>query len=341
MTANENINETIRINKVLKEFNIGMNTLIEFLRSKKIEVEASPATKITPEIYSLIQKEFGKEQIIKEQSKKIAIKVKDITENAEASKSDETDDYVPVREVFIKTTIVEPPSPKIIGKIDLDRASKPAEQKRQEPAAPVIKAEPLPAIASSPKPVEEAVVAKPVSEPSVIAEAPIKKAEEIPVSPLAASPQAEEKLTQEVPVKEIHPVEGEKRAEKAPQKEIPSIPQTQTKEQKQPAAESIKKGTGITPEKALSDDFHSAVSRIEHIETRIEKLKGVKISGTIDLSQFEKKERTEKWRKCSPETFRERKKGKDTQTCKGEGRPAKRRQTGCIFKAKRSCRKIR
>ena len=301
MTANENISETIRINKVLKEFNIGMNTLIEFLRSKKIEVEASPATKITPEIYSLVQKEFGKEQIIKEQSKKIAIKVKDITENAEASKADETDDYVPVREVFIKTTIVEPPSPKIIGKIDLDRASKPSEQKRQEPAAPVIKEESSPAVVSSPEPAEEIVVAKPVSEPTVKTEVPINKVEEIPVSPIPASPKAEEKLKQETPVKDTQPQEIAKREEKAPEIENISVPQTETKEKKQPAAESINKDTGTTPEKALSDDFHSAVSRIEHIETRIEKLKGVKISGTIDLSQFDKKKSEQKNSASTPQ----------------------------------------
>ena len=35
MTANENI----RINRVLKDFNIGMGTLIDFLKSKKIEIK--------------------------------------------------------------------------------------------------------------------------------------------------------------------------------------------------------------------------------------------------------------------------------------------------------------
>ena len=54
------VNENIRVNRVLKEFNIGMGTLIDFLKSKKIEIEASPATKLSPETYALIQKEFGK-----------------------------------------------------------------------------------------------------------------------------------------------------------------------------------------------------------------------------------------------------------------------------------------
>ena len=69
------VNDNIRINKVLKEFNIGMGTLVEFLAKKGFEVESNPNARISAEEYSLIEKEFKKEQIVKEESKKIAIKV--------------------------------------------------------------------------------------------------------------------------------------------------------------------------------------------------------------------------------------------------------------------------
>src|SRR3989339_2153185 len=120
------VDNIIRVGKVLKEFNIGLGTLVDYLKSKKIEIEASPGTKITPETYELIRKEFGKEQIIKEQSKKIAIKVKDITDKADHHDLDDSEDELPVKEVFIKTTVSEHPSPKIIGKIDIDKLYKPA-----------------------------------------------------------------------------------------------------------------------------------------------------------------------------------------------------------------------
>lgn len=124
MTESENI----RVNIVLKEFNIGLGTLSDFLKAKKIDLTLTPITKLTPEVYALIKKEFGKEQLIKEQSKKVAIKVKDITDQAEQSKHDEKEEESHVREVFIKTSISEPPQPKIIGKIDLDRQGRPAPQ---------------------------------------------------------------------------------------------------------------------------------------------------------------------------------------------------------------------
>ena len=76
MTENDNI----RINKVLKEFNIGMSTLVDFLRKKGVDIEANPNAKLTGAQYSLVAKEFKKEQIVKAESKKVAIKVKDITD---------------------------------------------------------------------------------------------------------------------------------------------------------------------------------------------------------------------------------------------------------------------
>lgn len=286
MTDNGNISETIRINRILKEFNIGMNTLIEFLRSKKIEVEASPATKITPEIYALVQKEFGKELIIKEQSKKIAIKVKDITEKTDSAKSEEGDEYVPAREVFIKTTIVEPPAPKIIGKIDLDRGSKPAEYKKEEP--PVI-----PAARKESPAVSEIAVQHREEIPFEADKTPVKQVVEAEEK---SQKSPEHKQIEEIVTPSVHQEIKEKVAK-------PDIIQQEEKVQKEPVKIS-EKPSGIKEpvitghEKTVaapqtgsvtSEDLSSALSRIEHIETRIEKLKGVKISGSIDLSQFEKK----------------------------------------------------
>ena len=66
--------EKIRINKVLKEFNIGLGTLVEFLSKKGFEVVASPAAQISEEEYNLVKKEYAKDQLLKDESKKIAIK---------------------------------------------------------------------------------------------------------------------------------------------------------------------------------------------------------------------------------------------------------------------------
>ena len=102
MTGKENI----RISKVVKDFNIGMGTLVEFLKKKGFEIEATPNAKISPEAFDLVAKEFGKEQIIKEQSKKVAIKIKEITEK-ETKKDNLEEEHV--QEVLIKSNTVSAP----------------------------------------------------------------------------------------------------------------------------------------------------------------------------------------------------------------------------------------
>ncbi|MBR1539487.1 MAG: hypothetical protein IJ636_08290, partial [Bacteroidales bacterium] len=71
---------TIRINKVLKDYNIGLSTLTDFLKKKGIQEELTLTSKISKDVFDLVAKEFGKEQLIKEQSQKVSIKLKEITE---------------------------------------------------------------------------------------------------------------------------------------------------------------------------------------------------------------------------------------------------------------------
>ena len=221
MTGNDNI----RISKALKEFNIGMGTLVDFLKKKGIEVDSNPNAKLSGEQYALVAKEFRKEQIVKEESKKIAIKVKDITEKETKAVEEE-----PVKELFIKTAVEEVKGPKILGKIDLD---KPKSEPKPAPAAEVVKPQPAPVEKPAEKPVE-----KPVEKP---AEKPVEK-----------------------------PVEKTPEAPKVEQKPVTPTVQPQ-------------------PEKPAKEEEKPSAPVIEHIETKVQKLTGPKISGTIDLSQFERK----------------------------------------------------
>ena len=174
MTENDNI----RINKVLKEFNIGLGTLVEFLRKKGISIDSNPGAKLTGEQYALVAKEFKKEQIVKAESKKVAIKVKDITDKEPKA----IEEKEPEKELFVKTTVTEVRGPKILGKIDLD---KPKAEPKQE-----VKVEVKPQPVVETKPVE-----KPVEKPEVKPQPEVKavqtpKVEQTPVPP-TAKPQPE------------------------------------------------------------------------------------------------------------------------------------------------------
>ena len=76
--------DNIRIGKVLKEYNIGLGTLVDFLSKKGYTVEANPNAKISAEEFALVEKEFAKEQRAKEESKMVAKSVKEIMNHEKA-----------------------------------------------------------------------------------------------------------------------------------------------------------------------------------------------------------------------------------------------------------------
>ena len=49
----------IRLNKLTKQFNIGLQTLVDFLQEKGLEVELNPNTKISDEYLPALEKKFG------------------------------------------------------------------------------------------------------------------------------------------------------------------------------------------------------------------------------------------------------------------------------------------
>ncbi|MBT4412147.1 MAG: UvrD-helicase domain-containing protein [Bacteroidetes bacterium] len=59
----ENHNITIRLSKVLRELNIGISEIIQFLESKGINVEHNPNSKISTEHYELLKNHFSSESI--------------------------------------------------------------------------------------------------------------------------------------------------------------------------------------------------------------------------------------------------------------------------------------
>lgn len=63
--------KTIRLNKVLREFNISLDRAVEFLSSKGHEVEARPTTKISDEEYQILFEEFQTDKSKKVQSKEV------------------------------------------------------------------------------------------------------------------------------------------------------------------------------------------------------------------------------------------------------------------------------
>ena len=83
----------IRLNKVLKELNISLDRAVEFLSSKKIDIEARPTSKIDQDVYDLLLDEFQTDKSDKDKLEEINTKKRRELEEkqAEEKQAEESD----------------------------------------------------------------------------------------------------------------------------------------------------------------------------------------------------------------------------------------------------------
>jgi len=67
------VSKSTRLGKAAQEFNVGVPTVVEFLHKKGIKIDNNPNTKLTPEVYALLVKEYQSEKNVKDLSKKIEL----------------------------------------------------------------------------------------------------------------------------------------------------------------------------------------------------------------------------------------------------------------------------
>ena len=143
---------SIRLSKVTKECNVGLQTVVEFLQKKGFgDVEASPNSKISEEQYELLLKEFSPDKGLRTQAEKLSQQRQENKENKKASSRSAKQQKKPE---MIKVEVKKVDGPKVLGHIDLDAAKKPKEKPAQETA----KQE---AVAATPETVKEQTVQKP------------------------------------------------------------------------------------------------------------------------------------------------------------------------------------
>lgn len=132
-------NATIRLNKVLRELNISLDRAVDFLASKGHEVEARPTTKISDEVYQVLQDEFQTDMSKKVASKEVGEEKRKEKEAIRVQAEQEQEERRAARERRSATTEVikakaELSGPKTVGKIDLDKkkVKKAVEEKVEE-----------------------------------------------------------------------------------------------------------------------------------------------------------------------------------------------------------------
>ena len=262
----------IRLSKLTRQFNIGLQTLVDFLKEKGAEVEMNPNAKISDSYLPAIEAKFGDEQKLKQDSEKVAIKLKEIIELGSKKKTSDEDQDSSVKEVIIKSsslssetpsaqTVHQPAQDIAVPETKENRAAAPEEEQKPETATPAEKFQ-------GPKIVDKIDLSQFEKKPKQKENSPVNKT-------------AEHAAKEEI-------------SKPAVQKEEPSAP-VQTSA---PADETRPAATAV-PEKENTDAVPAASQEEKHHEVReikieVEKLQGPKIVDKIDLSQFDTKKKNKK-----------------------------------------------
>ena len=271
----------VRLNKVVKELGVGLQTLVDYLEKKGVTVDANPNTKIEDDAYELLVDRFSTDKnlrntVLQRQTEKEQEKVKRDKEKAAAKEKK-------AQEV-IKTEVPDEIKPqfKTVGKIDLEAKPKPAAKTgKPQPAAKEAK--------TKEQPKKETPKTAP-AQPKEPAKAEDQPKQEMPAAAKAASaPAKPQPETPQAEVKTAEPVKANETPAGTPKAEVPA-PQTETADKKEtkPAEEVFRLGTTPT-------------------------ISGPKVLGTIDLSSInenmrprkktkeeKRKEREEKARQAAP-----------------------------------------
>ena len=115
----------IRINKVLRELNISLERAVDYLKDKGIVIEASPNTKVSDDVYSILCGQFAVDKGNKEASKDVSEEIRKEKEALRIEREKEIEDKRKLEEerqkqhelIKAKATVI---APKQVGKIDLN-----------------------------------------------------------------------------------------------------------------------------------------------------------------------------------------------------------------------------
>jgi len=295
----------IRLIKVSKNLNVGINSLVEFLHKKGIEIEANPNAKIEDEQYDILIAEFGKDKNIRREATETREKMHRRDEKREtvAIEGYELPEVTAPRKKTEKETI-ETEIPKemkphfnVVGSIDLENLNKrKTEPKKEEkPEEPLTETEKVPEDEPTFRPAEKAEEPQPVEAAPVVPE-PVK---EIP------APVVEEQVKEEVPARVEEVIAPSADVEKEVMKEEATVT-ADTGESQAVPAEKVREVVAEEAGNVAAEEVKPEGTRSDKV-FRLHKNKlesNIVVKGSIDLDAIN--DRTRPPRKSRAQRKKER-----------------------------------
>lgn len=296
----------LRLSKLAREFNVGITTIVDFLKKKGHDIESNPNTKVAPELYELLSREYSSDASAKKESEKVNLR--SLREKKETVTIDEEivdvpdDDESEEKELLIKDSsiaknpaIFEPkretkePEIKVVGKIDIEGIGKPKKVEPEQPKAKEVK----PTLQPAQEPEEEVKAQTP---PETKITPPVESPQQ---EPEVEEVEAEEPLTSRGEMDSDIRVVGRIDLDSINQRTRPA---KKTKEQRkeerkgrqaqpaQPATEAeAQEPAGLTNENDTVTESNPVVKeKPQLIRAEFRKLSGPTVVGRIDLPSDKK-----------------------------------------------------
>ena len=263
----EDSNFTIRLSKAAKEFNVGMGTILDFLAKKGFQVDSSPNTKLTADMYALLVKEYQGEREVKIEANKLgdlsykggSVSVES-TSQAQTAQDEDEDSEVVIRTTTITPKTIAKPAPAKETKTEQETPKPVVETQVETPAEPEKEETPQPEVAPEKEETPQQEETK-IEEP--VANSPIKVVGKIDLDSL--NPKKHQEKKQEGAKKDTKKNEPKKKEEKKPEPKKPEVKKVEPKK----------------PETTPSEP--------KFIKTEVQKLEGPKILDKIELPDERKR----------------------------------------------------
>ncbi len=134
-----------RLNKVAKEYNVSISTIVDFLATKGFEIDSKPNTKIEGEILDALQGEYADDKLAKEKSKKVAISrekresisLKDVKQQEKVVEEEVVEDFS-IDDFKKSTPIVESKKEEKVEEVIEEKVEEKPEPKKEENSKEII-----------------------------------------------------------------------------------------------------------------------------------------------------------------------------------------------------------
>jgi len=283
-------NKQIRLSKITSKFSIPLAGLVEFLRSKGVEVEENPNAKISEDLLPAVGEHFKADLQAFQEANKVHIKIKDrLTGMIGGSSKPKDEDFIPEQETIIKSTTLGGGAAAEEAK-KTEVAAKPEEKEEHKEAARKVAPAAVEKVQEPEKtsePEKKAAVEEKPSEPAKPAESMTQSETAAANEPKEAPKEAEKQLEKPAAPKSAEPKvadKPEKKHEPAKPAMAADKPARHEQQQQRPAKEPRKAEEKTAEPKADNKDD----SPIKF-----------KVVGTVDLSQFETPKKKKKRERIS------------------------------------------